>query len=432
MNHRTTPDTTISILWTTRWEIEISIMVTFVLFLASFQTGANAGEADSPYPQSPVFAGITFDKTTWVKAAPGSDQFGTTWAADGNLYVSWGDGGGFGGTNKKGRVKLGIARFEGTPPDWRPINVWGGVNPLSKQRAIPGKTSSGVIAIGGAIYLFVVEEGVWTNNHMWKSADLGMTWKDLGPVFNEPKGAYAAPGIIQFGRDYADSRDDYVYGYTNKAWRDGMALFRVPKTRLPDRKAYEFFAGLNSAGAPQWTADIAKQKPVFKDPNGTEWGATCVFHPVHKRYLLAVRHSGESGEWGLFDAPEPWGPWSTIAYGKDIPEWVGTPDPKGTGRNPPAWMHTFPAKWMSPDGKTMWQISDRSDVFNLVKVEIHLQRLEAPADTLSPIASMQKRLTIDSRFAAFDQLDLSSMPTGDLLARHDVDAIPWRLGSARK
>jgi len=55
--------------------------------------------ASPPYPPSPVIAGVTFDQSTWIKAAPGSDQFGTTWAADDNLYLAWGDGGGFGGTN---------------------------------------------------------------------------------------------------------------------------------------------------------------------------------------------------------------------------------------------------------------------------------------------------------------------------------------------
>jgi len=39
---------------------------------------------------------------------------------------------------------------------------------------------------------------------------------------------------------------------------------------------------------------------------------------------------------------------------------------------------------------------------------------------------MLPRLAVDPRFAEFDELDLSNMPTGDLLARHAVDSVPWR------
>ena len=348
-------------------------------FLAAFAPSrAAAAGRGAPYPPSPVIAGIRFDRSAWFKAAPGSDQFGATWARDGNLYAAWGDGGGFGGTNSKGRSSLGVARIEGTPPHWRGVNVWGGFKPLSPQRPILGKTSGGVIAVGRAIYLYVVEQGVWTNNRLWRSTDLGMSWKDLGPVFNEPGAAFADPGILQFGPDYKGARDGYVYGYSEKPWKNGLALFRVPKERLAQRKAYEFFAGLNAEGRPRWTRDIRKMKPVFTDPNGTEWGVTCVFAPALKRYLLAVRHHGESGAWGLFDAPEPWGPWTVVAYGDDLPQWTYTPDPHGASAGRPAWMHTFPAKWMSADGATVWQISDRGDQFNVVKARLLLRGQARP------------------------------------------------------
>ncbi|NCO38789.1 MAG: hypothetical protein COZ06_23255 [Armatimonadetes bacterium CG_4_10_14_3_um_filter_66_18] len=328
--------------------------------------------ASPPYPPSPVIAGVTFDQSTWIKAAPGSDQFGTTWAADDNLYLAWGDGGGFGGTNSLGRASLGVGRLEGLPPQWQGVNVWGGVNPLSRQPPIPGKTSSGVVCVAGALYLYVSEQGVWTNNRLWKSTDLGRMWTELGPVFREPGKAFADPGIIQFGRDYQGARDNYVYGYSEEPWPTALGLFRVPQDRLADRSAYEFFAGFDD-DKPLWTPDITQQKPVFTDPNGTEWGVTCVHHPVLKRYLLAVRHAGDSGEWGLFDAPEPWGPWTTVAYGKDFPEWTCTPDPKGASKGRPAWLHTFPAKWISEDGKTLWHLSDRGDQLNLMRVTLQFR-----------------------------------------------------------
>ncbi len=80
-----------------------------------------------PYPRSAVIAHVEFDFSTHRRLAPGSDNWPTTWASDDHLYSVWGDGGGFGGTNSKGRVKLGVARIAGDATDYVGKNVWGGL-----------------------------------------------------------------------------------------------------------------------------------------------------------------------------------------------------------------------------------------------------------------------------------------------------------------
>jgi hypothetical protein len=40
-------------------------------------------------------------------------------------HAAWGDGGGFGGTNTEGRVKLGVARIEGDKNTYQGINGLG-------------------------------------------------------------------------------------------------------------------------------------------------------------------------------------------------------------------------------------------------------------------------------------------------------------------
>jgi hypothetical protein len=61
-----------------------------------------------------------------VSAAPGSDLWLVTWGADGHLYTSQGDGGGFGGTNSKGSVSVGFARIDGPPENYVGVNIkWG-------------------------------------------------------------------------------------------------------------------------------------------------------------------------------------------------------------------------------------------------------------------------------------------------------------------
>ena len=92
-----------------------------------------ASAVPAPYPPSPVLAGMELDFSTHRRLAPGSDNWPTTWAADGHLYTAWGDGGGFGGTNSKGRVLLGIARVEGDAGAYTGRNLWGGLRAASHR-----------------------------------------------------------------------------------------------------------------------------------------------------------------------------------------------------------------------------------------------------------------------------------------------------------
>src|SRR5687767_9566771 len=93
----------------------------------SFVLSSVVAHADSPpYPASRAIERVEFDFSTHKRLAPGSDNWPTTWADDGNLYTAWGDGGGFGGTNSTGRVSLGAGRIEGGPMDYLGHNIWGG------------------------------------------------------------------------------------------------------------------------------------------------------------------------------------------------------------------------------------------------------------------------------------------------------------------
>ena len=197
-----------------------------------------------PYPRSSVITGIDFDRSTLTHAATGSDQFGYTTASDGNIYVAWGDGGGFGGTNSLGRASLGVARLLGTPPSWQGINVWGGVNPLSTDRLRWERPAMASSPSSGA-YIYTSVSRVCGRTTVSGNPPISADLAELGQLFNEPNGAFADPGIIQFGPDYQGSRDQYIYGYDEHFFADGLALFRVDKSKLENRADYEFFAGLD-------------------------------------------------------------------------------------------------------------------------------------------------------------------------------------------
>ena len=91
----------------------------------------------APYPHSDVIDRIVWDWSALRTAAPGSDLWPVTWAADGTLFTAWGDGGGFGGTDNDGRVALGFARIDGPPEKFVGINVNGGKNPLHPASFAP-------------------------------------------------------------------------------------------------------------------------------------------------------------------------------------------------------------------------------------------------------------------------------------------------------
>ncbi len=52
-----------------------------------------SAQATSPYPASPVIKGISFDWSTHIRLAQGSDNWPITWAADGHQYTVWGTAG---------------------------------------------------------------------------------------------------------------------------------------------------------------------------------------------------------------------------------------------------------------------------------------------------------------------------------------------------
>lgn len=335
-----------------------------------FSPQATLGQ-EPPYPPSPVIESVTWDFANLVRLAPGSDLWPTTWAADGNIYTSWGDGGGFGGTNRDGRVSLGFARIEGSPPNFTTANVWGGRNP-ENTATFRGK-SAGMLSVGGMLYAWInIQDGFPFSMQLAWSSDLGATWQKVPWTFPGVDGGFAPVTFLNFGKDYAGARDGflYSYGFTWGSSVNGLDLARVPKAQIKDRATYEFFAGPDASGNPTWTSDVTQRQPVFTDPNGGGTGGSVIFNPGINRYVLTIDH-GTVGELGIFDAPEPWGPWTTVAYERN---WGGF----GSSF---ALFYAIPTKWISADGKTIYVIFSSTgvlDSFNLVKATL---TLKMPTDT---------------------------------------------------
>jgi hypothetical protein len=287
---------------------------------------------------------------------------------------------------------MGIARAEGSPPNHKASNIWGGYEPASQKDAlyvhakprpkVDLKPAHGLLCVKGTLYAFASKKSGGSKDCLlWSSADHGRAWTDHGAIFREG-GKFCYTGVIQFGKDYAgvpSPLGDHVYlldgGTENRNNphfnRTDMLLARVPTARLKDRKAYEFFAG--TPRRPSWTHDLGKAKPVFRDANGVNWLVHSVYNPGLRRYFLVTKNRYveapkiESKGFGIFEAPQPWGPWRTVYYTERVGDTI-----KGLQS---AISFTFTQKWMSSDGKEMWMVfsgrpSDPMYSFNLIKVNL--------------------------------------------------------------
>jgi hypothetical protein len=350
------------------------LAVTFLFFAhllpvdwPSFASAAWPATPPPAYPPSPIIHGMTWHTASYKSAARGSDLWPTTWGPGGHIYTAWGDGHGFGHTD----AGLGFARIEGPPERFRGINLW------TRPRHQNGK-SAGLLSVDGTLYAWINEQdGAWPHVDValaW-SADAGKTWR-FATMFPKGAGQFKPTTFLNFGRDYAGARDGYVYVYGDNEGK-GASLYvaRVPQTHIATRAAYEFLRGLDASGTPLWTRNVRDRRPVFTDP--FSGGSSALGHVVYnagiKRYLLTTARGRSAGKLGVYDAPEPWGPWTTVA---SYERWLGMTAGPGSqlGVN-------FPTKWISADGLTLWAVfsvygagtDPYHDGFNLMQATLSLK-----------------------------------------------------------
>lgn len=343
---------------------------------------ATAGVAqEPPYPPSQTITGITWHWDTYQTAAIGSDLWPVTWGPDDHLYLAWGDGGGFGGSDSDGRVSMGFARIEGGPEHFHGFNVNGGKNP-EHPASFPKKGKTAALLFDrGVLYASInLQDGEWPNvNHVlaW-STNQGATWAKCDWLFPKGVGLFQPGRFLNFGKDGAGvpaALAGYVYLYGGKqpAPREtggSVFLARVAREKVRERDAYQFFSGLDARSQTKWNPDFTLARPIFGDGHGAATGGM-VYDPGLRCYLLTCFHTGP-GQLGLFEARQPWGPWSTVAYYTD---WGGM-SAEGEGLT-----CEFPQKWMSADGSTLWAIFSvygagakqgikAHDRFNLIKLTL--------------------------------------------------------------
>ena len=217
------------------------------------------------------------------------------------------------------------------------------------------------------------------NIHGWiiTSRDYGTTWDVEATPVDFFTGRLSSAHFLQFGKAYAGARDDFVYAYFpagedgNSYWEngDGILLGRVPRHRMLERKAWDFYTGLNAQDTPEWDRNDALAQPVFAYPRMTGSNHV-VYNSALKRYIMGnysffdsvrphddwmsdgkrprplhqcIPTSQFPSQLTLFEAPEPWGPWRWFHRDDNWGCWGG-------------YQPSFPTKWMSADGREMFMV----------------------------------------------------------------------------
>jgi hypothetical protein len=336
-----------------------------ILFRPLVEAVTDRPAAAAPYPPSKAITRIDFaPKEAIVRKAKGSDNWPLTWADDGHLYTAYGDGNGFEPFVPR-KLGLGIARVEGGPDHFTGVNIRAPTveNTLSGKA---GRKASGMLMVDGVLYLWARNAG---NSQLAWSADHGKTWEWAEWKFTT---GFGCPTFLNFGKNYTGARDEFVYVYSpdaDSAYQpaDRMVLARVPKGRVKERAAYEFFQGFGPDDRPAWTKAIAQRGAVFTH-KGRCYRSGITYNAGLKRYLWVQILPGTEGRkpdtrfeggFAIYDAPEPWGPWTTAFFTE---KWdVG-----------PGETASFPTKWMSADGKTLHLVFSGDDHFAVRKASLTL------------------------------------------------------------
>ena len=312
----------------------------------------------------------------------GNDIWVNSWGADGNIYTAYGDGKGFSSPIK---LSQGLAKLLGSPPS----TITGAdIRTSSFEETgdgATGKKASGMLMVDGTLY-------VWVRNANNNGQQCQLTWANSPYTswtwsswkFTE----YGYCSFANYGQNYAGAGDNYVYAFFSNhpsayTSTDQIMLARVDKTQIKTQSAYQFFSG--SSSAPAWGGTT--RQPVLTHTGGVN-RQDVTYDAAVSRYLMTMRSRSNTNHFSIYEAPNPWGPWSTAFYEPNA----------GTGNLGWGESQHIPSKWLQPlsaNKQDFYLIHSGNDQFNLQKMTITLGSTPAntPTKTPTPIKSPTKTPT---------------------------------------
>ena len=282
-------------------------------------------------------------KSVYVEGNPltvksNGDLWLNTWADDDNIYSGWGDGYGFEKLSSfrgKGITDFGIARLSGRLPQLKGENVFADVYPhpscapdnVKCNTPFNDKPSS-LLFIDGRLYAHIhAPYGDPDVGYLAYSDDYGVSWTRLQKEspwtaeFANPKDRartgsnFRCMFFINMGRNYGLNKDGFVYAFgigREWGWNEGVYLARVRKDALLNYSAYEYFAGVQGS-QPVWSRRESDAQKISGVNSPAQFSS--MYHHGINRYLILTEEN-------LYEAPNPWGPW-TLAGRWVRPGWAG-------------------------------------------------------------------------------------------------------------
>jgi len=305
------------------------------------------------------------------------DLWMTTWADDGNVYASWGDG--LGRANCYPTLDIrppvpqvfgpscgdfdrctfdflfcnvfdcetqpyvpcqltdaGLLQLRGFPPLFAgTLEQEHAIMSLGVPSGDPWFDPTGTTVVGRddkpSSLLFVDGRLYWAGHspsghpefgYLAYSEDYGRTWTEVPGSPWQASSRFRVLMFLNMGQAYELNEDGYVYALgmgREVDWvQQTIFLTRIPRTHIADYASYEYFAGRDAAGAPVWSSVESSAIPL--DGLQSEMMASAIYHEGIDMYLFLTAWPG-----ALFAAPEPWGPWSKVAdlfHHGDNPYWM--------------------------------------------------------------------------------------------------------------
>jgi hypothetical protein len=317
------------------------------------------------------------------------DTYPVTWADDDRLYLSAGDPmcgelaykgwfshcGGLNGAEHKSapiyntasETGLDVQAIDGTPPDHRVTRVHAMPNLTGLGGG--GPKPCGMLAIDGRLYLAFqnllgLKKPVHgTSQHgsdaaLTFSDDQGKTWsidglaewelRRFGPFFSGS--AFGGPSFVQYGKNYANAVDGFVYAVSTDQWDNGshLRIGRVPRASILDRAAWQWVSGFGQGNAPEWSNDLDDAIPVLSRARRISLPEMVYLRNLNRYVLLTwslVKDftPNQGSRLTIYESPAPWGPF----------EIFHEEDPWLTPEHGP-YCPRLPLKWYSPSTNTGW------------------------------------------------------------------------------
>jgi len=312
-------------------------------------------------PKSTFFKGFewTGERIGYPEAEIQGDTYPCTWAADDEIYSSSGDpqwGETFDG--------LDTEVFSGMAPDFK-ITKHRRMNDYRGAGA-DGPKPTGMVSVDGVLYLAFQNLRRLTLPPQGISSQPGadahivyfckgkqLDWIPALPNIKEPMFPgykFGGPAFVQFGKDNANARDEYVYAISSDQWDNGsnLGLGRVHKNHIVEAGKWEWVGAFCADGTPAWTGKLEDAIPVLSMHRSLGCPEMVYLASCDRYLLLSWNLKGDFDSLGgtdllVFDAPNPWGPFTLVHR-----------DEFWQGKEFTPYCPRVPLKWFDPETLEGW------------------------------------------------------------------------------